>query len=226
MKNKLISLILLLFVIILAGCEFDNYEPPTSTITGNVTYNGNPVNVRSGGTELELWQYGFATRQKIPVYIAQDGSFAARVFDGSYKLVRLNGGPWQNQSDSINVTVNGTAAVDVPVIPYFTISGENFTYDKSSGVLTATCNVTQVGTLAIENLTLYVGLTNIVDPTNSSQNNLLASGALTDLTTSKTMAVTLNTSNKAKSYIYARIGVKTAGIGERLYTPVEKISLQ
>ncbi len=226
MKNKLISLIILLFVIILEGCEFDNYDPPTSTISGKVTYNGNAVNVRSGGTELELWQYGFQTRQKIQVYIAQDGSFSARVFDGDYKLVRLKGGPWENQTDSISVSVKGSATVDVPVTPYFTLSGENFTYDKSTGILTATCNVAKVGTLGIDNLTLYVGVTSIIDPTNSSQNFALAAGSLTDLSTSKTLTVTLNAANKARSYIYARIGVKALGIQERLYTPVKKISLQ
>ena len=226
MKNRLISLIVLLFVIILAGCEFDNFDPPTSTISGKVVYNGNAVNVRSGGTELELWQYGFQTRQKIPVYIAQDGTFSAMVFDGNYKLVRLKGGPWENQTDSINVTVKGSATVDVPVTPYFTLSGENFTYDKSTGILTATCNVVKVGTLGIDNLTLYVGVTNIVDPTNSSQNSVLASDALTDLSTSKTLTVTLNPANKARSFIYARIGVKALGIQERLYTPVKKSALQ
>jgi len=226
MKNQLISLISFLIVFILAGCEFDNYDPPKSTITGEVTYNGNAVNVRSGGTELELWQYGFQTRQKIPVYIAQDGTFAARVFDGDYKLVRLKGGPWENQTDSISVTIKGSATVEVPVIPYFTLSGENFTYDKSSGVITATCNVAKVGTLGIDNLTLYVGVTSIVDPTNSSQNSALAAGALTDLSTSKNLTVTLNAANKARSYVYARIGVKALGIQEQLYTPVKKINLQ
>ena len=196
MRNKFISSIILLIVLILAGWEFDNYDPPESTISGKVTYNGNAVNVRSGGTELELWQYGFQTRQKIPVFIAQDGTFSALVFDGNYKLVRLKGGPWENQTDSINVTVKGSATVDVPVTPYFTLSGESFTYDKNTGILTATCNVVKVGSLEIDNLSLYIGVTNIVDPTNSSQNSVLASGALTDLSTSKTLTVTLNTANK------------------------------
>jgi hypothetical protein len=226
MKNKLISLIILLFVILFAGCEFDNYDPPTSTITGNVVYNGGNVNVRSGGTELELWQYGYALRQKIPVYIAQDGTFSAKVFDGDYKLVRLNGGPWQNQSDSIDVSINGTATIDVPVIPYFTISNASISYNNITGVVTATCNVTKVGTLNIDNLTLYVGVTNIIDPTNSSQNFALNAAALSDLTTAKTLTVTLNETNKARSNIFVRIGVKAAGIGERLYTPVEKVILQ
>ena len=63
------------FVLILVGCEYDNYDPPRSFLTGTVTYNGNPVGVRSGATQLELWQHGYQLFEKIPVYIAQDGTF-------------------------------------------------------------------------------------------------------------------------------------------------------
>jgi len=226
MKSKLISSIFILFVILIAGCEYDNYDPPKSFLTGTVTYNGNPVGVRSGGTQLELWQYGYALRSKISVYIAQDGTFSARLFDGNYKLVRLTGAPWQSQTDSISVTVNGNTTVDVPVTPYFIITNPNFTYNSSTGAITSTCNITKVGTLNIESLTLYIGITSIVDANNTSQSNTLSSGSLTDLTTPKTNVVTLNTTNKSRKYVYARLGVKTSGVGERLYSPVQKIILQ
>ena len=226
MKRKFISLILLSFIILISGCELDNYDPPKSFLSGSVTYNGSNVGVRSGGTQLELWQYGYDLRSKIPVYIDQDGNFSARLFDGDYKLVRLAGAPWQNQTDSINVTVKGNTTVNVPVIPYYTIVNENFTYNKSTGELTSTCNVTKVGTLNISSLTLYVGVTSIVDANNNSQTNVLNAAALDDLSTPKTNTVTLNATNKSKQYIYARLGVQTAGVGERLYTPVKKISLQ
>jgi len=225
MKSKLVSFIILSFVILLAGCEFDNYNPPKSLLTGSVTYNGNNVGARSGGTQLELWQYGYALRSKIPVYIDKNGDFSARLFDGDYKLVRLAGAPWQNQTDSISVTIIGNTTVDVPVIPYYTITNENFTYNKSSGELTSTCNLTKVGTLNVSSLTLYVGVTSIVDANNNSQTNVLNAAALGDLSTQKTNTVTLNAANKARQYVYARLGVQTAGVGERLYTPVQKITL-
>ena len=225
MKSKIISFIILFVVLLIAGCEFDNYDPPTSLLTGAVTYNGNNVGVRSGGTQLELWQYGYALRSKIPVYIDQNGEFSARLFDGNYKLVRLAGAPWQNQTDSISVTVRGNTTVEVPVIPYYTITNENFTYNSTTGEITSTCNVTKIGTLNISSLTLYVGVTSIVDANNSSQTNVLSSGSLTDLSTAKTNVVTLNAANKARSYIYVRLGVQTSGVGERLYTQVQKITL-
>jgi len=225
MKSKLILLIILSFVILSAGCEFDNYNPPKSLLKGSVTHNGNNVGVRSGGTQLELWQYGYALRSKIPIYIDQDGNFSARLFDGDYKLVRLAGAPWQNQTDSISLTVRGNTSVDVPVIPYYAIANENFTYNKSTEELTSTCNVTKVGTLNVSSLTLYVGITSIVDANNNSQTNVLNAAALGDLSTPKSNTVALNATNKARQYVYARLGVQTSGVGERLYTSVQKIQL-
>lgn len=224
MKSKILSLVILTFVIILTGCAYDNYDPPTSFLTGKVVYNGNAVGVRSGAAQLELWQYGYKLRSKVAVDISQDGTYSARLFDGNYKLVRLAGAPWAPQTDSIDVVVSGATTVDVPVTPYYTISGETFTLN--SGVITSSALVTKVGTLAITSLTLYVGITNIVDANNNSQNTVLAASALTDLSTPKTATVTLNATLAAKSYVYVRLGVQTSGIGERLYTPVQKIKLK
>jgi hypothetical protein len=230
MKNKFILLVVFILASFIAGCTVDNYDPPTSFLTGHVVYNNVPIGVRSNATQLELWQYkwdtkGVIARAKIAVYIAQDGSYSARLFDGNYKLVRLAGAPWVTQTDSIDVTVSGNTVVDVPVTPYFTISGETFIYNKADSSLTSTCNITKVGTAAITNVTLYAGITSIVDNTNSSQNNALTTG-LTDLTTAKTNKITLTSVNKKRDFIYARIAILCAGSSERYFTQVQKIALQ
>jgi PBP1b-binding outer membrane lipoprotein LpoB len=224
MKRKLISIAILTSFIVLAGCEKDNYDQPGSKLSGTVNYNGTAVGVRSGATQLELWQYGYATRAKIPVNIAQDGTFTATLFDGNYKLVRLAGAPWQRQTDSLDVTVKGTTTFDVPVTPFYTLTNESFTV--SGGTLNSSVKVNKIGTENITSLTLYVGVTNIVDANNNSQNTTLNAAALTDLTAAKTQSITLNATNMAKSYLYVRIGVLCAGSTERFYTPVQKISLQ
>jgi hypothetical protein len=221
MKRNILSLVILTFVILLTGCDYDNYDPPKSYLTGNVVYNGNNVGVRTGGTQLELWQYGFQLRNKIPVDISQDGTYSARLFDGKYKLVRLAGAPWLNQTDSIDVVVSGNTVVDVPVTPYYIISGP--TFSLNAGVITSTCTVTKVGTAAIENLTLYASTTSIVDANNKIQENVLAASALTDLSTSKTNTITLNSTWTGAKAVYVRLGVKTSGVNERFYTPVQKI---
>jgi hypothetical protein len=223
MKRENLFTIIVAFVIIMAGCTKDNYDPPTSMLTGTVTYNGSPVGVRTGGTQLELWQYGYQLRSKIAVQIAQDGTYSARVFDGDYKLVRLAGAPWANQTDSINVTVSGATKVDVPVVPYFTITGETISY--AGGVLSASCTVTKVGTSNIERLTLYIGTTSIVDASNNGGKSDKTGSALSNLAVPLTFSYTVPTTLASRSYIYARIGVKTTGVNELLYTPVKKIQL-
>jgi hypothetical protein len=230
MKNKLILLAVFTSLLVLAGCKYDNYDPPTSFLTGHVVYNSSPVGVRSNATQLELWQYTWDTkgkiaRAKIAVYIAQDGSFSARLFDGNYKIVCLAGAPWSNpNTDSLDVAVAGNTTFDVPVTPYFTIAGETFVYNKADSSITSTCNITKVGTNAITNVTLFAGVTSIVDNTNSTQNNVLTAG-LTDLTTPKTNKITLTSVNKKRSYIYVRLGIQISGVSERYYTQVQKLSL-
>jgi hypothetical protein len=226
MKSKIISIAILAYFLILSGCAYDNYDPPKSFLTGSVTYNNIALGVRSGATQLELWQYGFQLRSKIAVNIAQDGTYSARLFDGDYKLVRLSGAPWANQTDSISVHVSGNTTQDVTVTPYYTITGENFAYTKNDSTMTATCMVTKVGTAAITSLTLYVGITDIVDANNASQTTTLNAAALADLTTSKTVKVALSTVNKARSAVFVRLGVLSAGSSERLYTQIQKITLQ
>jgi hypothetical protein len=234
MKNILKSFLILVLVIFISGCEFDNYDPPTSSLTGTVNYNGTPVGVRSGATQLELWQYGYALRSKIPVYIDQDGTFTARLFDGNYKLVRLAGAPWANQTDSIDVTVKGNTTVDVPVTPFYTLGNETFAYTPADSTVTSTVTITKVGTAAITSLTLYVGTTKLLDANNNVMTTTLAAAALTDLTTAKTVKVKITNVSPSfnfrtyfapRGYLYARIGVLSAGSSERYYTPVQKIML-
>src|SRR5687768_1881292 len=141
MKYKL-SFIIGILVVFSAACKKDNFDPPMSWITGTVVYQNQPVGVRSNGVQLELWQPGFANFSKIPVHVAQDGTFSANVFDGDYKLTFLrNNGPWVDRTDTINVSVRGSATVDVPVTPYFLVGSETFTYNAADTSITTSYKV-------------------------------------------------------------------------------------
>jgi len=214
----------LLSLLATAACEKDNYEPPTSMLTGRVVYDGQPVSVRSGGVELELWQHGYELFSKIPVYINQDGSFSARLFDGDYKLVLLRGnGPWADNTDSIDVRVNGATTVDVPVDPYFIISGES--YQASGGTVTATFSVDQVNSnRPLERVAIYLGQTTIVDQNNNAARVDLAAADVPDLSQPLTLQAAIPASLANKGYLFARIGVKAAGVAEYLYTQPQKIT--
>jgi hypothetical protein len=247
MKNKILPLLMILSV--LGGCRKDNKEPPKSTLTGTVIVNGTkqPVGVASNGTQLELWQSGYQLFQKIPVYIDQDGTFSAKLFDGTYKLVRLSGAPWANNTDTITINLNGSANVEVPVTPFFTVSGETITYSAADTSITASFSVNRLdATKAADRVSLSLGLTNLVDAqTNqipipaASNDKTPASNYLTAPTSIK---VQLNpdrytgTANAElrrqltlalqKGYLFARVGVRTTGVTQRFYSQVKEISLK
>ena len=151
-------------IVLLSACEKDNLEEPASILSGNVTFQGQPIGVRSDRVQFEIWQRGYAFFTKIPLNIAQDGSFKATLHDGDYKLVRLpNSGPWANNTDTINVSLNGSASVDIPVEPYFVIKNASFT--KSGTNVTATFTIEKNGThtRTLEATKLFLGRYLILD---------------------------------------------------------------
>lgn len=243
MKRNFLPLILLIAV--LGGCKKDNREPPKSILTGVVLVEGTktPVGVASNGTQLELWQYGYALLNKIAVHIDQDGSFSAKLFDGNYKLVRLGGAPWAAQTDTINIDLNGSATVEVPVKPFFTIGGETYTYAAADTSLTATFSVARVdATKTADRVSFSIGLTNFVD----AQTNQIPVPAATNdkapasnyLTTATSIKIPLNPNRYSgelkrqltlalqKGYLFGRAGVRTTGITQRFYTQVKEIPLK
>ena len=66
------------------ACGKDNYDEPTSTISGTVSYKGKPIGVRGTGevVKLQLYQEGFQLKAPVQVYVGQDGSFKVKIFDG------------------------------------------------------------------------------------------------------------------------------------------------
>ncbi len=231
---------LLIAVALLAGCKKDNYDPPASVLKGRVVYNKEALGLRSNGVQLELWQHGYQLFNKIPVYLDQDGAFKAVLFNGRYKLVLLRGnGPWVDNTDSIDVNLNGSADVDLTVTPFFTVGSTAFTYQAADSSVNATFTISQVVTgKTLESATLYVGKTQFVDAIN--QMELLN---VTPLSTGTQLTVKISLkaskySNSAdrvkqqnllelynKKYCYARIGVKTAGVAERIYSAVQQVKL-
>jgi hypothetical protein len=209
-----------------AGCEKDNYDAPSATLTGRVVYQDQPLGVRSDGVQLELWQPGFQLFTKIPIYVAQDGTFSASLFDGNYKLTRLRGnGPWADNTDTINIQVRGGTTVDVPVDPFFVIRNENI--QRSGTTINATFNLQRVNTTKnLEFVRLYVGSTMITDQVRNDRNATRAANTITDLTQPVTISVDVPANLAAKDFVVARIGVKTEGVAELLYSQPVKINLK
>lgn len=226
MKTTLIALFMMASAIVLTGCEKDNYQQPKSVLKGRIVHDGQLIGVRSNGVQLELWQRGYQLFTKIPVHVEQDGTFSASLFDGNYKLVRLRGnGPWIDNSDSIDVQLKGSLELDVPVTPYFVI--RNDTYQKGEQAVSATFSLQQVNTSRqIERVNLYVGTTTIVDANNNAGNAQKVAADLTDLTKPVTLTANLSATLASRDYVFVRIGVKTAGVGEMIFGAPQKIALK
>lgn len=212
-------------MLIFSGCEKDNFDEPAAKLTGQVVFQGQPVGVRSQGVQFELWQQGFQLFTRIPLNIAQDGSFSAELFDGDYKLVRAKGaGPWIDNIDTINVSLKGSAKIDVPVEPYFFL--KNASFEKSGTTVKATFTIAKnTTTKTLELARLYIGPNLIVDQNNNSANAQALSAAIT-LGQPVTLSVTIPASIANDAYIFARVGVKTSGVAELLYTQSQKIQLK
>jgi len=216
----LVALISLSF----AACEVDNYDPPTSMLTGAVTYDGEPIGVRSGGVQLELWQSGFALNTKIPVNVDQEGRFSASLFDGTYKLTFLAGnGPWVVSTDTIVVNLNGSADITVPAEPYYTVRDE--TIVRNGGNIEASFRVLAVNdSRALQQVGLYIGTTAILDNINNKLKVELPAAAISSLDELINLSANLGPDLSTRDYVFARIGVRTSGVNEMLFSPVFKIS--
>ncbi|WP_114778599.1 DUF3823 domain-containing protein [Botryobacter ruber] len=206
----------------LTSCEKDNYEPPKSMLTGTVTYNGNPVGVRTNGVQLELWQDGYALNQKIPVHVAQDGTFSARLFDGEYKLVRLAGAPWQNMpNDTVVVNVQGNTVQNIGVTPYFIIRDETIT--RNGNTVTAEFVVEKiVEDAALRDVKLYLNKSVLLDENfKDYAQNIDISGITSG--EKVTVSATLPANLASLSTVFARIGVRSDKSPEFYYTQVKKL---
>lgn len=220
---KLISfkpILILLLGLLAASCEFDNFEEPKSTLSGRIVYNGEALGLRSTGVQVELWQRGYDLFQKIPVYVDQDGSFSAVLFDGDYKMTLIRGnGPWLDKTDSIDVQVRGSKMLDVEVSPYYHIT--NSSVSRSGNNLNVTFTVNGVNTSrALEFAAIYMGRTIITDAVRNEGRHLLTAQNIT-LGTPVTVQIPIPASLAGRQEVFVRIGAKTVGVPELIYTQSE-----
>jgi len=223
--KKHILFIIVIISFIFTACEYDNFEEPKATLSGSVVYEGKPLGVRTNGTQLELWQDGYALRYAIPVHIAHDGSYSVSLFNGKYKMVRKAGAPWEAQlNDTIIIDVNNNTVFDVPVRPYFTVTNESFQH--SSGTITANFTVNKVVENAdLAQVRLFVGHSILTD---QNRNEQAVNADLSQVVPGENASVSLKLSEALAGldYVFVRVGVRANQSNEFVYTQVEKINLK
>lgn len=224
MRKIYIFIIIICCLLTANSCSYDNFDEPKSMLTGKAIYNGEPVSVRSGSSEFALFQDGYALHGSIPVYIAQDGSYSVNLFNGDYKLVRVGNAPWERPSnDTIRITVKGNTIQDIPVTPYFFIKDVSFT--KSNNKIVAKFTVNKVIANAnMEDVSLYLGKGILTD--NNQKEATLSLGNKIPLEQETSAEIDIPNNLINKTYIYARIGVKSDKSSEYCYSQSIKVELK
>ena len=216
-------IILFLSVIIFTACGLDNYDAPQSELHGKITYNGEAVGLRGTGeaVQLQLYQDGYELRDNIPVYVGQDGTFKAMLFDGEYKLVTRNqNGPWVNSRDTTVVNLKGSTVIEVKVTPYFTITNANISMSGNQLNTTFTVNKV-VETANIDYVMLLVSKTSFVDDVSyiaRQDFRNLGTGAM-----NLTMDMSGNQNIANAKALYGRVGVRTSGADQAIYSDVVRL---
>lgn len=229
MKSKFYVL-LLSGLLLTSACELDNYDEPDAILTGNIVYNGEVIPVARNQVRFELWQPGYELSAPIDVAIAQDGSYSSRLFSGQYKLAFVQGeGPFKASTDTINIDLNGNTTLEVEVTPYHMI--RNAQFNHSAGTISATCAVEQILTGVdardVERVTLIINRTIFVDANSGGEGSVAQSDAA-DISDLANLSFAVEIPNDPlkpdQNYMFARIGVKTVGVEDMIYTQVEKIT--
>ena len=231
MKIKFQYILLVAFGSMVISCKKDNYDAPSSPLTGRLMYKGEAIQVEYDRVPFEIYQYGFGKVGPINGTITPEGTFSHLLFDGEYKFViRPGQGPflWPQsggKSDSIPITVKGNTVRDIDVEPYHMVRTPQFAF--AGGKVTDTFKIEKIITDAaraktIERAALFINKTLFV----SNDNNI----AKTEITTiadpnNISLNVTVPTLTPTQNYVYARIGVKTTGVEDWIFSPVQKIQL-
>ena len=214
------------------SCEKDNYAEPTTSLTGNIVYKGEPIGVEYGQVRLQLWQPGFGRLAPIDAPIDQDGSYSALLFNGNYKLVfTRNDGPWKtiikdaSARDTTFITLNGNQEVDIEVMPYYMIRNAKITGGENK--VNATFSLEKIITGAdakdVERVTLLISRTQFVSRANNvSITN--RNGADLQGMNNISLSVNVPTISPAQDFVFARVGVKMKDVEDMVFSDVEKIT--
>lgn len=215
----------------LFSCKKDNYDPPSSKLTGRLVYKGEAINVEHDRVPFEMYEYGFGKVGPINGNITQDGMFSHMLFDGDYKfVVRPGQGPflWPQaggKADSISINVKGSMNMDIEVNPYYMIRTPQIA--KGGTGITASFRAEKIITDSvsgknIETAFLYINKTQFVSGADNIARTEMAGSAITN-PNNITMSVAVPNISPTQDYVYARIGLKIAGVEDLIFSPLVRI---
>lgn len=233
MRTNIQYAIFIALGVLFASCKKDNYSAPSNTFNGRLVYEGEPINVSYNDVYFELWEPGWGKSTPINVSVSQDGAFSASLFNAGYKLViPAAQGPFRSltdkttNSDTILLTISGNLTRDIEVLPYYMIRNPKFV--AAGRKVTATFAAEQIikdaNARDIERVSLYVCKTQFVDGRNSVATKDLG-GA--DITNPAGISLQVDVPGLVpdQKTVFARVGLKVAGVEDMIYSPVQEIAL-
>jgi hypothetical protein len=231
MKLQLNYILLAVVGLVALSCKKDNYEAPTSRLTGKLVYQGVPIEVEYDRVPFEMFQYGFGKIGAINGTITPDGSFSHLVYDGEYKfIVRPGQGPflWPSTGgkvDTLSIDVKGSTVRDIEVRPYYMIRTPVMAH--AAGKVNATFKIEKiindVNAKNIDQVALFINKTTFVSVSDNIANTQIAGSAVTD-PNNVSLSVTIPQIKPEQKYVFARIGVKAVGVEDWIFSPVQQIN--
>ncbi|MDR6943105.1 DUF3823 domain-containing protein [Mucilaginibacter pocheonensis] len=214
------------------GCKKDNYDAPSLKLTGKLVYKGEAIGVEYNQVPYELYQPGFGKVGPISQSFAQDGTYSSLLFKGNYKFtIPPNQGPflWKElasgKRDTVAVSLTGNQTMDVEVTPFYMIRNAKLT--AGGGKVTANFNIEKVVTDAnakdIERVSLYINKTQFVSGVDNIAVTDLAGPDITSLN-NITMNAAIPGISPTQNYVFARVGIKIAGVEDMIFSPLAKLS--
>jgi hypothetical protein len=230
--------IVLAFLLAATSCKKDNFDAPSITLNGHLTYKGEHINVESNQVPFQLFQPGFGLNAPIQATFDQDGAYSMLLFNGNYKFtMAANQGPflWKElgagKRDTIAISLNGNQTLDIEVTPFYMIRQAAF--NAAGGKVNATFNIEKVVTdnnaKDIENVSLYINKTAFVSQNNNEHFQdeegvvSIAGSSIVSLN-NVSMSIAIPKITPTQNYVFARVGIKIADVEDRIYSPVTKIT--
>jgi hypothetical protein len=232
MKIPFRFLCILAAIATVTSCKKDNYAAPQSILSGHLVYQGEAIPVENNQVPFQLYQYGFGKVGPVSQTFAEDGGYSAVLFDGDYKIIIPNGqGPflWKQTAggnpDTVNVTLKGDQTVDLEVTPYYMIRNPQIA--AAGGNISASFKAEQIITDAnaksIEKVGIYINTQQFVSTTFNKAFTELAGADIAD-PNNISISVAIPVLVPAQNIIFARIGLKIAGVEDMIYSPLQQIS--
>lgn len=231
-----ITLITMLFM----SCEYDNYEAPSLSLSGNIVYNGKNLqwDGSASRTILRVIQNGYG---KVDggtfVQVKDDGSFHQLLFHDRYWLTPYNNqfpfefSQFHYQSgigyDSIYIEMTKDLHMDIEVIPYYELHDFSATLEGEDIVLRCKASVvqgTQKASPNIKNVRGYISTTRLVNSNTTCAVTVTADANLELKVSIPVTSYQNSYVNNFRNYGFCRMAIELDNIPNYyLFTDIVKI---